>query len=99
MHTKLEYWSVGDILSIDDDEPKSYTLYIKYAKLEFKVYTFFAVGSPLGVFLALRNIRIGIGKGQDYMDEENIIEEMPACRQMFNIFHPYDPVAYRTTCL
>lgn len=27
-----------------------------------KVDTFFAVGSPLGVFLALRNIRIGIGK-------------------------------------
>ncbi|KAJ0024805.1 hypothetical protein Pint_07064 [Pistacia integerrima] len=36
-----------------DDEPKSYTPYIKYAKLEFKVHTFFAVGSPLGVFLAL----------------------------------------------
>ncbi|PKI55011.1 hypothetical protein CRG98_024611 [Punica granatum] len=59
------------------------------------VDTFFAVGSPLGVFLALRNIRIGIGKGRDYWDEENIIEEMPACRQMFNIFHPFDPVAYR----
>ncbi|KAJ0024171.1 hypothetical protein Pint_07041 [Pistacia integerrima] len=65
-----------------DDEPKSYTPYIKYTKLEFKVDTFFAVGSALG-------------KGQDYMDEENIIEEMLACRQMFNIFHPYDPVAYR----
>ena len=26
-----------------------------------QVDTFFAVGSPLGVFLALRNIRIGIG--------------------------------------
>ncbi|XP_031391825.1 phospholipase SGR2 isoform X2 [Punica granatum] len=74
---------------------KSYTPLIKYTKLEFKVDTFFAVGSPLGVFLALRNIRIGIGKGRDYWDEENIIEEMPACRQMFNIFHPFDPVAYR----
>ncbi|XVF63425.1 hypothetical protein PTKIN_Ptkin09bG0086100 [Pterospermum kingtungense] len=78
-----------------DDASKSYTPYIRYTKLEFKVDTFFAVGSPLGVFLALRNIRIGIGKGQDYWDEENISEEMPACRQMFNIFHPYDPVAYR----
>jgi len=27
----------------------------------WQVDTFFAVGSPLGVFLALRNIRIGIG--------------------------------------
>ncbi|XP_062024723.1 phospholipase SGR2 isoform X1 [Rosa rugosa] len=74
---------------------QSYTPYIKYTKLEFKVDTFFAVGSPLGVFLALRNIRIGIGKGKDYWEEENISEEMPACRQMFNIFHPFDPVAYR----
>jgi len=35
------------------------------------------------------------GKGQAYWEQENIREEMPACRQMFNIFHPYDPVAYR----
>ncbi|KAK1437527.1 hypothetical protein QVD17_03320 [Tagetes erecta] len=74
---------------------KSYTPHIKYTKLMFKVDTFFAVGSPLGVFLALRNIRIGIGKGKDYWEDENIIEEMPCCRQMFNVFHPYDPVAYR----
>ncbi|MFS8022281.1 putative DDHD domain, alpha/Beta hydrolase [Helianthus anomalus] len=74
---------------------KSYTPLIKYTKLEFKVDTFFAVGSPLGVFLSLRNVRIGIGKGKDYWDNENIIEEMPSCRQMFNIFHPFDPVAYR----
>ncbi|KAG9458807.1 hypothetical protein H6P81_003315 [Aristolochia fimbriata] len=80
----------------NDDKPqKSYTPYIKYTKLEFKVDTFFAVGSPLGVFLALRNIRIGIGKGQEYWKDEKIREEMPACRQMLNIFHPFDPVAYR----
>ncbi|XP_021288338.1 phospholipase SGR2 [Herrania umbratica] len=78
-----------------DDAPKSYTPYIRYTKLEFNVDTFFAVGSPLGVFLALRNVRIGLGKGQVYWDEENINEEMPSCRQMFNIFHPFDPVAYR----
>lgn len=35
------------------------------------------------------------GKGQDYWEEGTIHEEMPACRQMFNIFHPFDPVAYR----
>ncbi|KAL6976553.1 hypothetical protein U1Q18_025344 [Sarracenia purpurea var. burkii] len=34
-------------------------------------------------------------KGQEYWAEENISEEMPACSQMFNIFHPFDPVAYR----
>lgn len=74
---------------------KSYTPYIRYTKLDFKVDTFFAVGSPLGVFLALRNIRIGIGEGREYWQDERIIEEMPLCRQMFNIFHPFDPVAYR----
>ncbi|XP_058090061.1 phospholipase SGR2 isoform X3 [Magnolia sinica] len=79
----------------EDDSRKSYTPHIKYTKLEFKADTFFAVGSPLGVFLALRNIRIGIGKGQEYWQDERISEEMPACRQMFNIFHPFDPVAYR----
>ncbi|KAL8223393.1 hypothetical protein R6Q57_018868 [Mikania cordata] len=78
-----------------NDALKSYTPLIKYTKLEFKVDTFFAVGSPLGVFLSLRNVRIGIGKGKDYWDNENIIEEMPSCHQMFNIFHPFDPVAYR----
>ncbi|KAK9995129.1 hypothetical protein SO802_024832 [Lithocarpus litseifolius] len=57
-----------------------------YTKLEFKVDTFFAVGSPLGVFLALRNIRIGIGIGKEYWEEENISEEMPACRQMLTDF-------------
>ncbi|AQK51135.1 Phospholipase SGR2 [Zea mays] len=35
------------------------------------------------------------GKGQDYWQDKNVIEEMPCCRQMFNIFHPFDPVAYR----
>ena len=35
------------------------------------------------------------GKGKEYWAEENISEEMPACRQMLNIFHPFDPVAYR----
>ncbi|KAK1262953.1 hypothetical protein QJS04_geneDACA018576 [Acorus gramineus] len=83
-------------LAQDHDEPrKSYTPYIKYTKLDFKVDTFFAVGSPLGVFLSLRNIRIGIGRGQEYWQDEKISEEMPSCRQMFNIFHPFDPVAYR----
>ncbi|EEC82796.1 hypothetical protein OsI_27560 [Oryza sativa Indica Group] len=74
---------------------ESYTPHIRYTKLNFKVDTFYAVGSPLGVFLSLRNVRIGIGRGQDYWQNENIVEEMPCCRQMFNIFHPFDPVAYR----
>ncbi|KAM0881939.1 hypothetical protein ACQ4PT_032581 [Festuca glaucescens] len=74
---------------------QSYRPHIRYTKLNFKVDTFFAAGSPVGVFLSLRNVRIGVGMGQDYWQDKNIVEEMPCCRQMFNIFHPFDPVAYR----
>ncbi|KAL3699024.1 hypothetical protein R1sor_017046 [Riccia sorocarpa] len=74
---------------------KHFTPYISYTKLDFKADTFYAVGSPLGVFLSLRNIRLGIGEGQDYWNDDSIEEEMPDVRQMMNIFHPYDPVAYR----
>lgn len=35
------------------------------------------------------------GRGQGYWQDEKITEEIPSCRQMFNIFHPFDPVAYR----
>ncbi|KAI4972420.1 hypothetical protein ZWY2020_003345 [Hordeum vulgare] len=35
------------------------------------------------------------GRGQDYWQDKNVVEEMPCCRQMFNVFHPFDPVAYR----
>lgn len=66
---------------------------IEYATLSFEVDSFFAVGSPLGLFLTLRNIRLGTGNGPQQL--EGIQEEMPACRNLLNIFHPYDPVAYR----
>ncbi|AQK51147.1 Phospholipase SGR2 [Zea mays] len=85
----------GKLFVAQESTNQSYSPQIKYTKLNFKVDTFFAVGSPLGVFLSLRNVRIGIGKGQDYWQDKNVIEEMPCCRQMFNIFHPFDPVAYR----
>ncbi|XP_060196082.1 phospholipase SGR2 isoform X2 [Lycium barbarum] len=92
--TRIQY-TPGRLSPEESDSAKSYTPQIRYTKLKFKVDTFFAVGSPLGVFLSLRNVRIGIGRGKEYWEEDNIVEEMPACRQMFNIFHPFDPVAYR----
>ncbi|KAK6121653.1 hypothetical protein DH2020_044606 [Rehmannia glutinosa] len=49
---------------------KSYTPLIRHTKLEFKVDTFFAVGSPLGVFLSLRNVRIGIEETEDTHEKE-----------------------------
>lgn len=87
--------SVKDNTVTRVESVKHYTPYVRYTKLEFKVDTFFAVGSPLGVFLSLRNVRIGAGNGKDYWQDESITEEIPDCQQMLNIFHPYDPVAYR----
>ena len=41
---------------------------LHYPALLFSVDSFFAVGSPLGVFLALRNIRLGHSAGTDTCD-------------------------------
>lgn len=57
---------------------------IKYPQLKFKPKCFFAFGSPMPMFLNMRGIQ-NISK--DY--------KLPTCDRMLNIFHPYDPLAYR----
>lgn len=57
--------------------------------LNFKVENLFCLGSPLGVFLALRGIR---PQGKGSLD--HIIPD-GACKRLFNVYHPADPVAYR----
>lgn len=52
-------------------------------QLLFKVDHLFCLGSPIGLFLNVRGLRLGL----DF--------QLPTCRRVFNIFHPYDPVAYR----
>lgn len=59
-------------------------LVTKEEVLDFKVKYLFAVGSPLGVFLAMR----GAGHSDLLPSAANV-------ERVFNIFHPYDPVAYR----
>ena len=59
--------------------------------LTYQVHTLFAVGSPLGVFLALRNIRIGIGNPQYTCMIEILMSEYSHCcdmtfREVFCIF-------------
>lgn len=44
----------------------------------------FAIGSPLAVFLVMR--------GDDYT---KILPKNDSVKHIYNIFHPYDPVAYR----
>ncbi|XP_055331613.1 SEC23-interacting protein-like isoform X2 [Paramacrobiotus metropolitanus] len=57
---------------------------VQYPRLQFHPSCFFAIGSPVGMFLAVR----GVTKiGEDYC--------LPTCPRFLNIFHPNDPVAYR----
>ncbi|XP_036591132.1 SEC23-interacting protein isoform X1 [Trichosurus vulpecula] len=57
---------------------------VVYNSLDFEPEIFFALGSPIGVFLTVR--------GVDKIDENY---RLPTCKGFFNIYHPLDPVAYR----
>lgn len=56
-----------------------------YPQLNFKVDNFFLLGSPVAVFLMIRNQRAPLS--DDF--------RLRGCGRVFNVFHPYDPVAYR----
>mmetsp|Transcript_29095 Transcript_29095/g.64531 ORF Transcript_29095/g.64531 Transcript_29095/m.64531 type:complete len:269 (+) Transcript_29095:1-807(+) len=56
-----------------------------YPQLHFEVCNFFMLGSPVAVFLMLRN------QHRPLSDSFSL----PGCKRVFNIFHPYDPVSYR----
>ncbi|KAJ1140024.1 hypothetical protein NDU88_006385 [Pleurodeles waltl] len=57
---------------------------VVYQALDFEPEIFFALGSPIGMFLTVR--------GLDKIDENY---RLPTCKGFFNIYHPLDPVAYR----
>ncbi|XP_053407052.1 phospholipase DDHD2-like isoform X2 [Mercenaria mercenaria] len=57
---------------------------IKYTQLKFSPVCCFALGSPVGMFLSARGVET---IGEDF--------KLPTCQKYFNIFHPFDPVAYR----
>uniref|UniRef100_A0A8B9B948 SEC23-interacting protein n=1 Tax=Anser brachyrhynchus TaxID=132585 RepID=A0A8B9B948_9AVES len=57
---------------------------VVYNALDFEPDIFFALGSPIGVFLTVR--------GLEKIDENY---RLPTCKGFFNIYHPLDPVAYR----
>lgn len=58
--------------------------YVRYPQLEFSPTSLFALGSPIGVFLSARGVQ---QMGDNF--------QLPTCPKFFNIFHPFDPVAYR----
>ncbi|XP_071549263.1 uncharacterized protein [Panulirus ornatus] len=57
-------------------------------KLIFRPEAFFLMGSPLAMFITVRGI--------DTIDRDF---QLPTCKRVFNIFHPFDPVAYRLETL
>lgn len=58
--------------------------FIRYPQLDFSPENFFALGSPVAMFLTVRGVA---SLGEDF--------QLPTCPGFFNIFHPFDPVAYR----
>lgn len=58
--------------------------FMNYPQLTFEPKNFFALGSPIGMFVTIRGVDL---LGIDF--------SLPTCEGFFNIFHPYDPVAYR----
>lgn len=57
---------------------------VVYQALDFEPVNFFALGSPIGMFLTVR--------GLEKIEETY---QLPTCKGFFNIYHPLDPVAYR----
>ncbi|XP_019737618.1 SEC23-interacting protein isoform X1 [Hippocampus comes] len=57
---------------------------VVYHNLDFSPVNFFALGSPIGMFLTVR--------GLEKIEEDY---QLPTCKGFFNIYHPLDPVAYR----
>ncbi len=54
-------------------------------QLDFRIANTFMIGSPVAVFLMLRNQHEPLHA--DFY--------LPGCRRIFNIYHPFDPIAYR----
>uniref|UniRef100_A0A8C8CKS3 DDHD domain-containing protein n=1 Tax=Oncorhynchus tshawytscha TaxID=74940 RepID=A0A8C8CKS3_ONCTS len=57
---------------------------IVYPQLAFQPQAFFALGSPIGMFLTVRGLK--------RIDPKY---SLPTCKSFYNIFHPFDPVAFR----
>ncbi|CAH2216776.1 jg16808, partial [Pararge aegeria aegeria] len=57
---------------------------VKYPHLDFDPDALYALGSPIAIFECIRGVHT---LGLDFC--------LPTCKNFFNIFHPYDPIAYR----
>jgi len=83
--TATEYTLDNDPESVSPLVEETVQRLSNYPQLSFNVDNAFMLGSPIAVFLMIRNPRKPLAT--DYT--------LGGCSQIFNIFHPYDPVAYR----
>lgn len=58
--------------------------HLQYPSLDFEPDALYALGSPIAIFECIRGVE---SLGSDFC--------LPTCKNFFNIFHPYDPIAYR----
>jgi len=65
--------------------------------LEFPVTNFFALGSPIGLFLLLKGCKLGARLSDSSTTGESTAQPCvrPAVENVYNIFHRSDPVAHR----
>lgn len=88
MHSKRKLPVGASVSSVNIDyeyfEIGTGQVSVVYSALDFEPDIFFALGSPIGVFLTVR--------GVEKIDENY---RLPTCKGFFNIYHPLDPVAYR----
>lgn len=83
-----------DILSSQDDNNSELDL---KKNLAFEVEDLFCVGSPLAMFKLISQKRIAsrdsIKKDSEQGTACSVVS--PKCKNLYNIFHPCDPVSYR----
>ena len=83
--SEQELSNVSEDITNKEQSTPSEAINKPLTSLNFEVSNTFIIGSPVAVFLMLRNQHEPLR--QDF--------SLPRCSRVFNIFHPYDPVAYR----
>ncbi|XP_043912008.1 SEC23-interacting protein [Protopterus annectens] len=73
MHVDYEYFEIG-----------TGQVSVAYHTLDFNPEIFFALGSPISMFLTVRGL-----------EKIDVNYRLPTCKGFFNVYHPLDPVAYR----
>lgn len=99
--------SLGTVIVYDILASQSDIKLPSHLKLSFEPTAFFSLGSPLGMFLTVRNSasrlhNIEVSRSGRSDEEEarnddvfNSSYSFPTCKQFFNVFNKNDPAAYR----